>query len=81
MYPISSGMARFHLPAGVSVNCNGARDGTFQFQSGKVLTWTVSDHTNMEIENTSWHPCFGSTLDSQCLVFEFLGSLEFEIYF
>ena len=81
LYPRSSGMARFHLPAGVSVNYTGARDGTFQFPSDKVLTWTVSNHTNMEIENTSWHPCFGYALDSQCLVFEFSGSLEFEIYF
>lgn len=59
--------ARYHLHPDVAICQNGSLSGELTFPDGRQLTWHARGAA-ARIEPTSWHPQFGQTFPSRCLV-------------
>lgn len=65
--PVLDAEARFHLHPDVTVEQTGPMQGRIGLRDGQWLDWSATG-AGGRIEPSSWHPQFGHSLASQCLV-------------
>jgi uncharacterized heparinase superfamily protein len=66
--PHHSAQARFHVHPYVRVRCeDDGCSGAFELPNGQIVHWTAFIG-QAQLIPSSWHPRFGSSLPSQCLV-------------
>ena len=63
-----SAVARYYLHPEIKVN----GDSKLQLPDGKILRYTFEGA--LSVEKSIWHPEFGKSIDSQCLVLKFVSS-------
>jgi uncharacterized heparinase superfamily protein len=64
--------ARFYLHPDVKADQTGAADGALLMPYGKQVHWRAEGGP-IRIEDSTWHPEFGKTVPSQCLVLPLQG--------
>jgi uncharacterized heparinase superfamily protein len=66
--------ARFHLHPDVSITRLGLNAGNFVLCNGSVIAWTA-EGGNVRVEQSNWHPEFGTAVPNQVLVVPLQGGL------
>jgi uncharacterized heparinase superfamily protein len=63
--------ARFHCHPNVKISKMGNHTGQIMTEDDKVLDWEFDGVSAVRIDETIWHPEFGSAISNKCLVAEF----------
>ena len=65
--------ARYHLNPDVTPVLNGADFGELHVSNDQVLRWSVEGASQVELEDSTWHPEFGILIPNKCIVAKFEG--------
>ena len=62
---------RYHLHPSVRITKDTKNSGKILFGTDRFADWKFTNGTSVSIEKSTWHPEFGVTLPSFCLVANF----------
>lgn len=67
LVPARDAVARYHLHPAVSIESTTARGAILRLASGRLVTISIEGEV-LRTESATWHPFFGTSQSTQCLV-------------